>query len=108
MIVASYDPEWPTRFATLAGRLRDALEGVPCAIEHVGSTAVPGLAAEPVIDIDVVVSAQGDVEPAIRPLIVAGYTAKGPRGVPGREAFDQPPDGPVHHLYVVVARSKPH
>jgi GrpB-like predicted nucleotidyltransferase (UPF0157 family)/predicted N-acetyltransferase YhbS len=108
VIVASYDPEWPRRFEALAGRLRAALKGVPCAIEHVGSTAVPGLAAKPIIDIDVAVRAQADVEHAIRRLIEVGYTAKGPRGIPGREAFDQPPDGPVHHLYVVVAGSKPH
>jgi GrpB-like predicted nucleotidyltransferase (UPF0157 family) len=60
-------------------------------IEHIGSTAVPGLAAKPIIDIDVVVADEADVAEAIAMLAAAGYPHKGDAGVPGREAFDQPP-----------------
>ncbi len=49
--IAEYDPGWPRRFEAEAERLRDALAGCEVrAIEHFGSTAVPGLAAKPVID----------------------------------------------------------
>jgi GrpB-like predicted nucleotidyltransferase (UPF0157 family) len=48
-----YDPDWPRRYESWRQRLRDALGPVACRIEHVGSTAVPGLSAKPVIDIQV-------------------------------------------------------
>jgi GrpB-like predicted nucleotidyltransferase (UPF0157 family)/ribosomal protein S18 acetylase RimI-like enzyme len=53
------DPAWPDRFALVRQRLADALGDVAVRIEHVGSTAVPGLAAKPIVDIQVSV---GDVE----------------------------------------------
>jgi GrpB-like predicted nucleotidyltransferase (UPF0157 family)/GNAT superfamily N-acetyltransferase len=106
--LAEYDPVWPLRFAELEARLRAALRGIPVEIEHVGSTSVPGLAAKPMLDIDVVVQTSADVGVVVQRLETAGYRAKGTRGVPGREAFDQPPGGTVHALYVVVAGSKPY
>jgi GrpB-like predicted nucleotidyltransferase (UPF0157 family) len=50
------DPEWPRRYDDLAGRIRAALGWRVLQLEHVGSTAVPGLAAKPVIDIDLTVA----------------------------------------------------
>ena len=55
VIVVDYDPAWPAIFAELRAELWPAVSDIASAIEHVGSTAVPGLAAKPVIDIDVVV-----------------------------------------------------
>lgn len=55
VIVVDYDPAWPERFVDWKQRLEQALHGVALRIEHVGSTAVPGLAAKPIIDIQVVV-----------------------------------------------------
>ena len=57
--MADYDPGWPARFEGLRREYAAAMAaaGVPVvAIEHVGSTSVPGLAAKPVIDCDIVVS----------------------------------------------------
>ena len=51
--VVPYDPSWPRRFARYRRRLADALDGGAIRIEHVGSTAVPGLAAKPIVDIQV-------------------------------------------------------
>jgi GrpB-like predicted nucleotidyltransferase (UPF0157 family) len=51
-----YDPEWPIRFHDWHRRLEEVLGGVARRIEHVGSTAVPGLAAKPIIDIQVSVA----------------------------------------------------
>jgi GrpB-like predicted nucleotidyltransferase (UPF0157 family) len=78
------------------------------AIEHVGSTAVPGLAAKPVIDIDVVIDTERRLDEAITRLAALGYTHEGDLGVVGRAAFRAPPDAPPHHLYVVVARNDAH
>lgn len=85
--VLPYDPAWPQDFTTIRTALAAALDGVPVvAIEHVGSTAVPGLAAKPVLDIDVVV-ARADLDAAIAALETAGYTHRGDLGVPERHAM---------------------
>ncbi len=100
--VVEYDPSWPARFAALASRAAAALArapGVPARIEHVGSTAVPGLPAKPVIDLDVVVEPE-DVPRAVARLAALGYVHEGDKGLPGREAFRPPPGDPRHHLYV--------
>src|SRR5512140_2091 len=57
--VADPDPGWPRRYDGLAGRIREALGWRVLQLEHVGSTAVPGLAAKPVIDIDLTVADPG-------------------------------------------------
>ena len=53
--VKPYDPAWGRNFAAIKAEIAAALGGLALRIEHVGSTAVPGLAAKPVIDIDVVI-----------------------------------------------------
>jgi GrpB-like predicted nucleotidyltransferase (UPF0157 family) len=70
------------------------------AIEHVGSTAVPGLAAKPIIDLDVVIADRSDLPMVIERLRPLGYLHEGDLGVPGREAFTTPVGAPAHHLYV--------
>jgi GrpB-like predicted nucleotidyltransferase (UPF0157 family) len=98
--VVSYDPAWPARFETLRAMLTPALGEVAVAIEHVGSTSVPGLAAKPVIDIDVIVASSADVPEAIARLGTLGYRHLGDLGITGREAFRRPPGLPAHNLYV--------
>ena len=61
LVIADYDPDWPTVFERLRDRVVGALGDLAFAVEHVGSTAVPGLAAKPVIDLDVIVQSQEDV-----------------------------------------------
>lgn len=108
VVVSDYEPTWPALFDQIAGPVQRALGELAAAVEHVGSTAVPGLAAKPVIDIDVVVRSAEEVPAAIERLRELGYTYQGDKGIPGREAFMWPPDAPRHHLYVVVEGSKPH
>jgi GrpB-like predicted nucleotidyltransferase (UPF0157 family) len=72
--VVEADPGWPGMFEVVAKRIRSALGGAALTVEHVGSTAVPGLAAKPVIDIDLVVADSAD-EPAWLPALeAAGFT----------------------------------
>ena len=54
IVVVDYDPNWTTQFETLRASLLETVEQLAVCIEHVGSTSVPGLAAKPVIDIDIV------------------------------------------------------
>ncbi len=58
--IVEYDPRWPDEFAALASELRTALGPLALAIDHIGSTSVPGLAAKNVIDVQVTVAALGD------------------------------------------------
>jgi len=106
-VISEYDPRWPALFCELRDALPAGLRMCARSIEHVGSTAVPGLAAKPIIDIDVVVADEADVAEAIAMLAAAGYPHKGDAGVPGREAFDQPPHLPEHHLYLCVEGAGP-
>jgi GrpB-like predicted nucleotidyltransferase (UPF0157 family) len=107
-VVAEYDPQWPEVFHRLRDRVDSALAAVAHVTEHVGSTAVPGLDAKPIIDVDVVVPDEAAVGPAIDALAVAGWRHQGDLGIAGREAFLPPADAAYHHLYVVAAGSQPH
>ena len=107
-VVAEYDPRWPGVFERLRDRLDAALAGVTHVTEHVGSTAVRGLAAKPIIDVDVVVADEDAVGPAIKALAAAGWQHEGDLGIRGREAFRPPADAAYHHLYLVLAESQPH
>lgn len=101
--VVGYSEEWPAQFAVVASALRSALDGVPVvSIEHVGSTAVPGLAAKPILDIDVIVE-RAQVDAAIAALAGAGYVHSGDLGVTDREALVAPDDRPRRNVYVCVA-----
>lgn len=100
VIVTAYDPAWPQRFAAIAAEVWPAVADMAVAIEHVGSTAVPGLAAKPVIDIDVIVPGAPEVALAIARLSGIGYEHRGDLGVPQREAFRRPPGTAPHNLYV--------
>jgi GrpB-like predicted nucleotidyltransferase (UPF0157 family) len=103
VLIQDYDSSWPHAFSKLATRVKAALGSLVVTIEHIGSTAVPGLAAKPIIDLDVVLASSADLPEAIRLLTIIGYAHEGDRGIPGREAFRSPPDDPRHHLYVVSA-----
>jgi GrpB-like predicted nucleotidyltransferase (UPF0157 family) len=106
--VVPYDPRWPDLFELLRGRADAALADLPHVTEHVGSTAVPGLLAKPIIDLDVVVPDEHAVRPAIAALSAAGWRHEGDLGITGREAFLPPADVVYHHLYLVVAGSQAH
>ncbi|HEY2860733.1 MAG TPA: GrpB family protein [Terracidiphilus sp.] len=89
--VDDYDDAWPLRFEDLAATIRKALGIIVLRIEHVGSTAVPGLAAKPVIDLDVVVRSAHEMQLAILRLAQIGYAHEGELGIAGRAAFRSPP-----------------
>jgi GrpB-like predicted nucleotidyltransferase (UPF0157 family) len=110
VVVVDADPEWSNQFREIATYLAPFVDSFVVRIEHVGSTSVPGLAAKPIIDIDVVVASERDLTEALRRIQSAGYVWVGDLDVKGREAFDAPdePSLPVHHLYLVVENNRAH
>ena len=100
--VVPYSQEWPQLFDDIAERLRDALRGFPLiGIEHVGSTSVPGLAAKPIIDVDIIARREFMAQ-AIDALATAGYEHRGNLGLVDREAFFPPDDIPPRNVYLCV------
>ncbi len=105
--VVDYDRAWPERFEKLRAEYTAAMAaaGVPvAAIEHVGSTSVPGLVAKPIIDCDIVVAEQ-DVVAASRVLTGLGFKPLGELGIPLRWAFKEPGRLAGTNTYVIVAGS---
>lgn len=101
--IVAYDRRWPSVFASLQDGLVGPLAGLVDRIEHVGSTAVPGLAARDVIDLTAVVDTLGHLPAVIGRLAPLGYSHEGDLGVTGRHAFTTPAGAPAHHLYVCTA-----
>ncbi|MGO4701284.1 GrpB family protein [Dyella sp. 2RAB6] len=100
--VLPYDPQWPLTFERLKAGIGGAVQGTVDAIEHVGSTSVPGLAAKPIIDIDLIVATRDGMAAVIERLAGIGYVHVGDLGIEDREAFEPPLDLPAHHLYACV------
>ncbi len=105
--VVPYDAAWEESFRAIAAGVREALGDLALRIEHVGSTAVPGLCAKPIIDIDAVIRDASLTNAAAAALGTIGYTWEGDLGIPGREAFRY--DGrdglQKRHLYVCAEDS---
>ncbi len=97
--VKAYDPEWPRTFDHIRAVVWPAVQHAAMAIEHVGSTSVPGLRAKPVIDACIVVASPRDIPHVVKALTKLGYAHRGELGVPDREAFRHPASLPKHHLY---------
>ena len=108
VVVMPYDEQWISAFEKIKRELELALGDLAIAVEHVGSTSVPGLPAKPIIDIDVVIKDDTVLDDVIQKLGVIGYMHEGNLGIAGREAFcyDHKPHLQKHHLYVCVEYSE--
>jgi GrpB-like predicted nucleotidyltransferase (UPF0157 family) len=99
--VVRYNPTWPTLFVAEVQRLREALPShLPIALEHTGSTAVPGLAAKPVLDLLGGYPHGTLVEPYIAALVRSGYSYRGEQGIPGRHFFRRG-EPRAYHVHLV-------
>lgn len=100
--ITEYRLDWPRRFERIARFLGEVLPGA-CRIHHAGSTAIPGMPAKDIIDIDI--EYPGKMLPTlIAVLNASGYLHEGDKGIPGRESFRHMPKDaaarlPRHHLY---------
>lgn len=105
VIVEPYNPEWPRHFERLAGVLWPAISDHALTIEHVGSTSVPGLAAKPIIDIDIVIEESSRLPAIVAALAALGYAHQGNQGIVDRESFKRVGADVRHNLYVCPTSS---
>lgn len=104
IVVVAYNPVWPVRFRIEAQLLQVALASLKPAIEHIGSTSVPGLAAKPVIDMLVGVPSLDAFEAYVERLSNFGYEymPEYERALPERRFFKRMVRGVrTHHVHVV-------
>jgi len=101
IIIAEYNPRWPTMYEEEKARILGAVGHKIVAIEHIGSTAVPGLGAKPIIDIMAAVHRISDSQECIELLQTLGYKYHYYPEFPDRCVFV---DGPMgtgpHHLHM--------
>lgn len=107
MLIQEYQEKWVEDFKAIESVITDALIDINISIEHVGSTAVPKLAAKPIIDIDIVYGKDVPFEILKKKLEKIGYYHNGNQGIANREVFKRKNwwsthpilDTITHHLY---------
>ncbi|MEU2607702.1 GrpB family protein [Streptomyces albus] len=98
--VVDYEPAWPALFAELGSGLRDALGDVAARIDHIGSTSVPGLAAKPVIDIQVSVLSFEPLDAFRVPLEAIGFVYRADNPELTKRYFREAPGQRRTHVHV--------
>jgi GrpB-like predicted nucleotidyltransferase (UPF0157 family) len=107
MIVVPYDPAWPLEFEHERERLRAALGSLALRIDHHGSTAVPGLAAKPVIDVQISVARLHPIDAYAPALARLGYVHVPHADDAVCPFFHRPAEWPhTHHVHLVQAGSE--
>jgi GrpB-like predicted nucleotidyltransferase (UPF0157 family) len=109
-LVEKYNPAWPRCFEEIKTFLGEKIFKVCLRIEHVGSTAIPGMTAKPIIDLTIVIKSErfGEIKSLLEE---RGYYHEGDKGIKDREAFDLVDEKikkslPKHHLYVCPEHSE--
>jgi GrpB-like predicted nucleotidyltransferase (UPF0157 family) len=105
--IVDYDPAWAALAESELRRIREALGEIVVRVEHVGSTAVPGLAAKPIVDLQVSVDSPEPRARYVEPLERLGYLFAPAPESPDYHLFAKPPGRPrTHHLHVCEAGSE--
>lgn len=104
--VVAYNPEWKEWFKHIRNEVWAQVGDLVLDVVHVGSTSVEGLAAKPIIDMDIVVQNMDDFEEIKTRLARLGYEHQGDLGIKGREAFKLDHEHKYkHHLYLCLVDS---
>ena len=105
IVIVPYDSAWPALFRAVADPIRLALGDVAVRIDHIGSTAVPELAAKPVIDVQVSVREFEPLAPFRDPLVALGYVFRGDNPERTKRYFREAPGTRRTHIHVRRAGS---
>src|SRR5262245_23084877 len=104
--IVPYDSDWPLAFEAEALRIREALGSLALRIDHNGSTSIPGLAAKPIIDIQVSVDSLRPIEAYAERLRTIGYLHVPHADDSFCPFFHRPSQWPhTHHIHIVKAGS---
>ncbi|NTG00826.1 GrpB family protein [Agrobacterium rhizogenes] len=106
--IAPYDPNWSRDFSSAETVLRKILGASVVAVDHVGSTAIPGMPAKPIIDIDITLSSLAAVPSASGKLIDAGYEPRGNRYDDDVWAFMLKSSAPKLRVYLCPPQNHTH
>ncbi len=98
VIICDYDPTWPIKFHELKEVYQEALGDLIFSVEHVGSTSVSGLAAKPILDIDIVIESYKVFPQVCHILEKLGYIYEGERGIPDRHSFKRSDEHVPYHI----------
>jgi GrpB-like predicted nucleotidyltransferase (UPF0157 family) len=98
--IVPYSSEWPERFAGLGRTFRAALSDAVVRIDHIGSTSVPGLAAKPIIDIQISVEDFDPPDLYRVPLERLGYVFRADNPERTKRYFREPHGAPRTHIHV--------
>jgi GrpB-like predicted nucleotidyltransferase (UPF0157 family) len=102
--IVQHDPAWAARAQDELRRIGQAVGPVAVRLEHVGSTAVPGLAAKPILDLQLSVPAIEPIDAYAAPLASLGYLFVPDPEFPDYPFFGKPPERPrTHHVHVCRA-----
>jgi GrpB-like predicted nucleotidyltransferase (UPF0157 family) len=105
--IVEYDREWPIAASEELDRIREAVGPAAVRLEHVGSTAVPGLAAKPILDLQLSVASIVPSAVYVDPLEDLGYLFAPDPASPDFHFFGKPPGRPrSHHLHVCEVGSE--
>jgi len=101
IVIVDHDPQWSAEYERLRAHLAAHIFDLVLDIVHVGSTAVPHLAAKPIIDLDIILASYEQFPHLTARLETLGYQHAGDGGIPTRERFKRPTsdDFYPHHLY---------
>lgn len=100
IVIVDYDPAWPGMFAALGTAMREALGEVAARIDHIGSTAVPGLAAKPIIDVQISVCSFEPLEAYRTPLERIGLVYRADNTELTKRYFREAPGSRRTHVHV--------
>jgi GrpB-like predicted nucleotidyltransferase (UPF0157 family) len=95
-----YTAEWKRLFEQEKARLQTAIGQHVLDIQHVGSTAIPGMVAKPIIDIGIAVASFEAARVCIQPIEQLGYEYRGEHGIPRRHYFVKGNPRTTHHLHM--------
>jgi len=104
--ISEYNPNWPSLFEEEKKLILNAIRDKVVAIEHIGSTAVPGLGAKPIIDIMVAVHKLSDVDECITALATIGYKPEKEISIQRRRFFNKGTSDKHRHLHITEMNSE--
>ena len=106
IVVEPYNKKWKAKFKNEKQKLEKIFNDIIIGIHHIGSTAIPGIKAKPVIDIMIVVKNINKVDSYNNAMKSLGYEPKGEFGIANRRFFQKGGNDRTHHVHIFQQGNK--